>query len=188
MSKKCTACGNEIAEGVAFCTECGTKAPADPVPDVPEKVSEAASAKVEPPVVHTPPAQKIYQPSQTHTAPPASDPKNKIVGTGTYFGLMFLFAIPVIGFLLSLIMSFAPKNKNLKHFARATLIWALIGLIFTALIAGAIYLLTNTIVDYVGDVTGGEFSDFEDLFGQFGDLEGLAEQLGNGGLEGLPIE
>ena len=41
--------------------------------------------------------------------------------------------------------------------------------------------LTNTLMDFIKESTGGEFSNL-------GDLEGLTEQFQNGGLEGLPIE
>ena len=34
-TKTCTNCGNEIALGVAFCSNCGTKAPEDPVAPTP---------------------------------------------------------------------------------------------------------------------------------------------------------
>ena len=124
MAKFCTECGKEIAAGVAFCTECGTKAPADPVSATTETVTEAKDTKVETPVVHTPPAQS-YPAQQTYTHP-APDPTSKVVGTGAYFGLMLLFAIPIIGQIACLIMAFAPKNKNIKHFARAQLIWTVI--------------------------------------------------------------
>ena len=110
MAKFCTECGKEIAQGVAFCTECGTKAPADPETATTETVTEAKDTKVEPPVVHTPPAQS-YQAQQTYTQP-APDPASKVVGTGAYFGLLLLFAIPIIGQIACLIMAFAPKNKN----------------------------------------------------------------------------
>ena len=60
-----------------------------------ETVTEAKDTKVTPPVVHTPPAQS-YQAQQTYTQP-APDPTSKVVGTGAYFGLMLLFAIPIIG-------------------------------------------------------------------------------------------
>ena len=43
-------------------------------------------------------------------------------------------------------------------------------------------------MDFIKDSTGGEFSDWGDIFSNFGDPEGLAEQFQNGGLEGLPIE
>ena len=36
-----------------------------------------------------------------------------------YFGYELLFAIPFIGFILLIVMSFAPANKNVKNFARS---------------------------------------------------------------------
>ena len=174
MAKFCTECGKEIAAGVAFCTECGTKAPADPATATTETVTEAKDTKVEPPVVHTPPAQS-YQAQQIYTQP-APDPTSKVVGTGAYFGLMLLFAIPIIGQIACLIMAFAPKNKNIKHFARAQLIWMVIGIIIAALVIGGIVLLVNTFSDYIAEATGGEFNGLGDLF----------EQFQNGGFEDMP--
>ena len=48
------------------------------------------------------------------------------ISTGTYVGLRILFLIPVVGVVLALIMSFAPKNINMKYFCRAQLILILI--------------------------------------------------------------
>ena len=174
MAKFCTECGKEIEAGVAFCTECGTKAPADPATATTETVTEAKDTQVETPVVHTPPAQS-YQAQQTYTQP-APDPTSKVVGTGAYFGLMLLFAIPIIGQIACIIMAFAPKNKNIKHFARAMLIWMVIGIIIAALVIGGIVLLVNTFSDYIAEVTGGEFNGLGDLF----------EQFQNGGFEDMP--
>ena len=104
------------------------------------------------------------------------DPASKVVGTGAYFGLMLLFAIPIIGQIACLIMAFAPKNKNIKHFARAQLIWMVIGIIIAALVIGGIVLLVNTFSDYIAEATGGEFNGLGDLF----------EQFQNGGFEDMP--
>ena len=174
MAKFCTECGKEIAAGVVFCTECGTKAPADPATATTETVTEAKETKVETPVVHTPPAQS-YQAQQTYTQP-TPDPTSKVVGTGAYFRLMLLFAIPIIGQIACIIMAFAPKNKNIKHFARAMLIWTVIGIIIAALVIGGIVLLVNTFSDYIAEATGGEFNGLGDLF----------EQFQNGGFEDMP--
>ncbi len=43
-----------------------------------------------------------------------------------------LYAIPVIGFILSVILSFAHRNDNMKHYARSKLIWSLIAVILGA--------------------------------------------------------
>ena len=186
MAKFCTECGKEIAAGVAFCTECGTKAPADPATATTETVTEAKDTKVDPPVVHTPPAQS-YQAQQTYTQP-TPDPASKVVGTGAFFGLMLLFAIPIIGQIACLIMAFAPKNKNIKHFARAQLIWMVIAIVLIGILVALLSVLTNTLMDFIKESTGSEFSNWGDIFSNLGDLEGLAEQFQNGGLEGLPIE
>ena len=49
-------------------------------------------------------------------------------------------------------------------------------------------MLTNTLMDFIKESTGGEFSNWGDIFSNLGDLEGLTEQFQNGGLESLPIE
>ena len=49
-------------------------------------------------------------------------------------------------------------------------------------------MLTNTLMDFIKESTGGEFSKWGDIFSNLGDPEGLTEQFQNGGLEGLPIE
>lgn len=73
---------------------------------------------------------------------------------------MFLYALPVIGFLVCLIMGFAAKNKNLKHFARAILIWVLVGLIISAIISIAVYFLIGSLGDLAGLDLGSLFDGF----------------------------
>ncbi len=63
---------------------------------------------------------------------------------------MFLYQIPVIGWLTCLILCFAPKKHSLRHYSRAVLIWGLIGLFFTAAIAGAAYALSGVIFESLG--------------------------------------
>ncbi len=219
MAKFCTECGKEIAAGVAFCTECGTKTPADPVTATAETVTEVKETKVETPVIHTPPEQSYQvqqnyqQPAPTVNVPPAPDPTNKVVSTGAYFGLMLLFSLPIIGFFASIIMAFVPKNKNLKNYARAILIWTIIALVIAGLLVLLISLLLNSLTDVInqtlgedfggigevfnqfnggGDPTGGIGSSdvsggggLGDLFNQFGQLSEQMEQFQNGG---LPLE
>lgn len=45
-----------------------------------------------------------------------------VVSAGKFFGLTLLFAIPVVGFIMIIIMSFAPRNKTVKNYARSYLI------------------------------------------------------------------
>ena len=229
MAKFCTECGKEIREGVAFCTECGAKAPADPAVETTETVTEAKETKVETPVVHTPPAQSYQpqqqippqppqqaypQPQQVYAQPvyqqpiyaqPAADPTTKVASTGTYFGLMLLFALPIIGFIACIIMAFAPKNKNIKHFARAMLIWTIIGLVIGGLLVAGLMALSNVLTDLMNQATGGELGelidqlgglgdlleqlgDLGDVMDQMGDIQDIMDQIPTDGLEGLPVE
>ena len=179
MAKFCTECGKEITEGVAFCTECGTKAPADPAQNVTEAEAKRKEVAEADPVVHTPyiPPREAqpYQTQQTYTPPTTAPSTGNTVGTGAYFGLMLLYAIPLLGFVSCLIMAFAPKNKNLKNFARATLIWKIILLVLTAVLIAGIIALGNSLVVSINEATGGQITDLGELFDRLVDLGGLAK-------------
>lgn len=45
MVRFCTNCGKEIADGIAFCTECGTPTPAEPL-DLPAKAAPEMTPSV----------------------------------------------------------------------------------------------------------------------------------------------
>ena len=62
-------------------------------------------------------------------APAEPKTKNKVVSTASYFWLMFLYSIPVIGFFALVIMAFTAKNRNIRNFCKAILTWILVGLV-----------------------------------------------------------
>ena len=140
MARICANCGKELPDGMMFCTECGAKVTeppkAEPVPQAPP---------VQPQPVYTPP------PVQPQSAVQSEE---KYVKTSTYFWLMFLFGVPVIGFIMTIIMAFAPKNKSLKNFAKAILIWVIVGLILSGIIALIFTLMGNSLMAYVGNISG----------------------------------
>lgn len=74
----------------------------------------------------------------------------------SYLGLMLLFAIPGVGLIASIIMSFALKNKNTRNFARAALIFIVVCLLVLCLIVAAGIVLWNEIVAALGEEYGGE--------------------------------
>ena len=172
MARFCTGCGSELREGVAFCTECGAKAE--------QPVSQ------QPPVSQSIP-QSVPQPA-AQPVPAAEDP-NQVVGTGAYFGMMLLFALPVIGWIACIIMAFAPKNENVRHFARANLIWLIIALLIAGLLSLAVSALVEFVTPYIEQINAGDFSglgdlgEYAEIFEQFGDLKDILE-----GLETLPAE
>ena len=74
-------------------------------------------------------AQPIPAPIQPQTAT-SSD----VMKTSGFFWLMFLYAIPVIGFIVCLIMAFASSNASRRNFSRAILLWILVGVIISILL------------------------------------------------------
>ena len=71
-----------------------------------------------------------------------------------YFGYELLFSIPLIGFICLIIMSFAPRNKNVKNFARSYFCMLIVVLVITVVLV-AVALATGAI------------SSLEDIFQAF---------------------
>lgn len=208
MVKFCTSCGTELKDGMAFCTNCGAKA-CEPQPVQPQPVQQpipqpqpVQPQPVQQPVPQPQPVQQpIPQPIQQPVPQPQPvqpqpvqqpifaqgelKPDNKgkygIVSTGAFFGLIFLFAIPIVGFVACLIFAFASKNENRKHFARAFLIWMLIALVLGIIFSILSIWLGKMLFDYVG-------AGIESLTGDFGstfEAFDIMEQFENSGLNGL---
>ena len=109
MAKFCTHCGKELPDGAAFCTECGAK------------TSEPSPA---------PQPQYASQPEQR-----PQGGKYGVASTASFFWLMLLFALPVIGWICCIVFSFAPQNENIKHYARAILLWDIVAIVAVILLA-----------------------------------------------------
>lgn len=165
MARFCTECGSRISDGVMFCTQCGAKAKEPAL--VPQQKNEVQPA-----------LKSIPQPA-------AEAMMDKTVGTGTFFGLMFLFSLPILGWLICVIMAFVPQNRNIRNFARAMLIWLIIALVIGAIIGVAVGTLIGPAVAYLEEAAG-ELGGLRD----FGELDGLVEEFGTledmmGQLEGM---
>ena len=83
------------------------------------------------------------------------------VSTSKYFWYVFLSFIPVVGFIFTIFMSVAPKNKNIKNFMRAILVYFIIALIL--LLVGLVVMIF---------VNGSSVEGIIDAFGYF--IEELA--------------
>ena len=169
MSVKCVKCGTELPDGVAFCTECGTKVEKpEPAPQ-PEPQPEPASQPTPEPRTAPQPAPEVKA-APVYTEEP--------VGFFPYFGLMALFALPFVGFICSIIFSFAPKKKSLKSFARAQLVWTLIGAVLSVILVIIGLIIGKSIVDGISS----SFGSLTD--GGIPDLKGLLDEI----MSQLPME
>ncbi len=149
MAKFCTGCGKELADGLMFCTGCGAKvregAPAE-ASAVKEEIPVQAEVIKEPVIVQEQPKQYIppQQAQQTPQQPPQPQQKtqqppmqavqqteNNSASTAHFFWMMLVYSLPLIGWLICVIMAFAPKNESKKHFARAILIWGIVGIVIS---------------------------------------------------------
>ena len=201
-TRTCKKCGAELKEGVAFCTECGasnkdepadaptaevkTEAPPPPVQQArpqpqytqqppqgqpvyqnqqPYHQQAYAQPQYQQPAYHQPQSTYQQQPQPTYAAPPPTpkDESGGVVSTGTFFGTMLLFALPFIGFIACIIMCFAPKRKSLKNYAKANLIWAIIGLVFSILLVVAVIALGGSLMDYLSEAMGGGLGDLSGM-------------------------
>ena len=118
----------------------------------------------------TPTSAPVYAPLPAQTDP--------VVGTGAFFGLEFLFALPLIGFICCLIFSFAPKNRNLKHYARGKLIWSIIALVLSILLILCAAIFLQALPGMVSEELGIEVNELDDIFSIAGELPELIEELG----------
>lgn len=120
--------------------------PAAPVaqPKPPQPAPQPEPSRYAPPPP-APQAQTYQQPPQAQTyqqpAAPISQPaiakSDKPLPTWKFMGIMLLTGMPIVGFIMILVWSFGHScNKNTKSFARAVLIFWIIGLVLT--IAGII--------------------------------------------------
>ncbi len=122
----CGKCGASL-NGAQFCSSCGAAAEGQ-VTTQPKPQAEVLPAPVYSPVtVYTAPAADV---------PPPKGGRYSVMGTGSFMGSMLLFSIPVIGFIFMVVWACGGcTNQNKRNFARAYLIWLLIGVAVTAAIA-----------------------------------------------------
>ena len=160
MSQICPKCGYEFPEESRFCPECGAPAPGALQPQTQPRDSGSAA----------PTARTVF------VTQPAG-PEEAVVGTGAFWGLKLLYSIPVVGFICSIVLSIAPRNRNIKHHALANLIWKLVAIalliVSLLLLRPVIRQVSDQMKDAISEITGGEFS-FDDL----GEMQGMLQQYG----------
>ena len=172
----CTDCGTRVPDGINFCTECGK--PVEEAQSAPVTAAQVPAETAAPPP--SPPQQPQAQPTQTVSpptvnsqpafsgdSPPTRGSRYAVMSTGSFFGTMLLFFIPVIGWLACIIMAFASKKLNRRNFARATLIFLIIGILLSVALYFVIGWIAETVMQYVTEDLNGAFGDFSGITGIF---------------------
>lgn len=54
-----------------------------------------------------------------------------------YIGYELLFLIPVAGFILMIVLSIVPENRNVKNFARSCILWLIIAIVIAVILIHA---------------------------------------------------
>ncbi|MBQ7047935.1 MAG: hypothetical protein IJN86_03210 [Clostridia bacterium] len=88
-----------------------------------------------------------------------------VVGTCYYFFMTLLYAIPFVGLIMAIVMSFGGTvNRSKRGFARAVLIYKIIGivLILSALIA--LIFLQNALFEMLSDYLSEDIYSWSELF------------------------
>lgn len=169
-SKFCIVCGTPVASSSA--PEVNEEEASKPV-DAPEvtpakvddvvetvQVAEAKTTEVTPVLVATSGSdnQATHDASYTQPKPiSAKKPAEKFdpnslpeeyrpINMWAYFGLELLLSIPVVGFILTFVLAFAPQNKNVKNFVRSRFcFWIVWGVSIAIVIAFFMPIVVNII-------------------------------------------
>lgn len=140
MSQICKTCGAEMPDGTIFCTNCGTRF------DFEEAAQPAPAPAPAPAPVRPAPMPNPY------VAPIAvAADLEKPCSTATFFWMSFVYAIPVIGFIVNIICCFAAKNKSFKHFSRSILIWWIVGIVFVLILVLLAYVFGARLGEAIED-------------------------------------
>ncbi len=128
------------------------------------------TAEVVAPVTEQEPMPIVTPPTPVPYVPAADDVRNAPVGFGTYFGLIFLYSIPVIGWIACILMMFIPKRRSLKNYARAVTAWLAIE---AAILYAIVSLISSLLVGVINSELGMNFSGI-------GEVVELANGVANG--------
>ncbi len=112
------------------------------------------------------------------------DKSKDIVGFWTFLGLALLFAIPVIGWIACAVMMFVPKRRSLKNYARASMVWIIVGILLVVAVYFALQAVENYVIQFINESMGSHLESVNDVIGLVGqvmggDYSGVMDQFGD---------
>ena len=90
-----------------------------------------------------------------------------VMSVKAYIGHSLLFSIPVVGWAICLMMAFAAKSLNKRNYARAMLVFLLIGIILAVIARFVAGWISEEIQRYIVEATGGAAGDLSEMKGLF---------------------
>lgn len=163
-----------MADGVKFCTACGTAvaaaataappvitetAPMEPAAPVVEQPVQQAPVQPQPVYAQPVPQQTVQQPmaQQPLYAPqpvaPAAVYQEEPITTGSYIGIFFLLMIPIVNLICLLVWACGGcARRNKTNLSRALLVWMLIGAVLGGLVFLAGSLLFGDTLDSIREL------------------------------------
>ncbi len=143
----CTNCGNQVAEGVKFCTTCGAAmnggatAQSEPQAQPQQPQQQAAPQQSQQQTYQQPYQQAAYQqPQPQYQAQPTYQPPymEEPISTGGYIGIFLLMMIPLVNLICLIIWACGGcKKVNKRNLSRAMLVLMLIGIVLGFLLGMA---------------------------------------------------
>lgn len=163
MAKFCGQCGSELKENATFCGECGAKAVQQveeisrPAPQKPEYAQPEPRPQPVQPIQQPAPQPPVYtqkneeeQPKRNLFDKKTDDNMSETVKTGFYFWMSFLYAIPVIGWVICLFNALINKNKSKRNHARATVLTLVVMMAISFAVTFAVKTAVNIAIEKAG--------------------------------------
>lgn len=143
----CTNCGQQVADGVKFCTACGS-----PMNAAQETLvgQHSSASHTQQNVSHSGQTSDVVQPSY---APQPTVYQEEPISTGGYIGILLLLAVPLVNLICLLVWACGGcKKVNKRNLSRAILVLMLIGIVLGGLAMLAGSFLFGDIFDEIKDL------------------------------------